>query len=75
MTARDINVERLTGTGPGLWQARCPERNHPVFINAADNAFGCGWCKRRSGFQEFREFVRPTAYKADMDWGRNHLTV
>jgi len=46
-----------TGTGPGLWQARCPGTGHPLYINAAVNEFGCGWCRRKGGIKELRAFV------------------
>jgi len=46
-----------TGTGPSLWQARCPGTGHPLYINAAVNEFGCGWCRRKGGVKDLRAFV------------------
>jgi len=47
------------GTGPDYWRARCPRwRKHPIYINAAMNSFGCGWCKRKGGIEELRAFVQ-----------------
>jgi hypothetical protein len=56
--ARELKLSpEPTGKGPDYWQAGCPGGNHPVYINAADNEFGCGWCKRKGGPEELRAFV------------------
>ena len=56
--ARELKLyPEPTGTGPDYWHAKCPGGNHPVYINAADNQFGCGWCKRKGGPEELRAFV------------------
>jgi hypothetical protein len=47
-----------TGTGPDYWQAWCPGTNHPLYINAAENSFGCGWCKRKGRTEELRTFIK-----------------
>jgi hypothetical protein len=47
-----------TGTGVSYWQARCPETNHQLYINAEKNSFGCGWCKRKGSIEELRAFVK-----------------
>lgn len=57
-TARQLGLSpQPTGTGPSYWQARCPETNHQLYINAAENSFGCGWCKRKGAADELRAFV------------------
>jgi len=57
--ARELGLcPQPAGTGPSFWFARCPERNHPLFIDAAENEFGCGWCKRKGGVEELRAFVK-----------------
>jgi len=56
--ARELGLfPQPTGTGPGLWQVRCPGTGHPLYINAAVNEFGCGWCRRKGGIKELRAFV------------------
>jgi len=56
--ARELGLyPRPTGKGPNSWQASCPETNHPLYINSAENAFGCGWCGRKGSVQELRAFV------------------
>jgi hypothetical protein len=56
--ARELGLgPEPTGTGPVHWQARCPGTNHPLYIQAATGMFGCGWCKRKGGEAELREFV------------------
>lgn len=57
--ARELGLSpQPTGTGPDYWQAACPRTNHPLYINAAENSFGCGWCKRKGGVEELRAFVK-----------------
>lgn len=57
--ARELGLSpQPYGTGPSYWwQARCPGKNHPLFINAEDNTFFCGWCSRNGGIEELRAFV------------------
>lgn len=56
--ARELGLSpEPTGTGPVHWQARCPGTNHPLYIQAATGTFGCGWCRRKGGEAELREFV------------------
>ena len=50
-----------TGTGGTHWQARCPGTNHPLYIEAAAESFGCGWCKRKGAEAELRAFVAERA--------------
>jgi hypothetical protein len=57
--ARELGLSPYsTGTGPDYWQASCPRRNHRLYINAAENSFGCGWCKRKGAVEELRAFVK-----------------
>lgn len=56
--ARKLGLSpKPTGEGPSHWFARCPGRihgkpgNHVLFINAAENSFGCGWCCRKGGVE------------------------
>lgn len=57
--ARELGLSpKPTGKGPSYWYARCPGRNHVLFINAAENSFGCGWCQRNGAMEELREFVK-----------------
>jgi hypothetical protein len=64
--ARELGLApRPTGTGPDHWQATCPESNHPLYISAAENSFGCGWCKRKGGPDELRAFVRERQESSD----------
>ncbi len=56
--ARELDLTPTpTGTDPRFWSARCPQTNHPLFINAEVNEFGCGWCKRKGGPAELAQFV------------------
>jgi hypothetical protein len=57
--ARELGLcPEPTGTGGTHWQARCPGTNHPLYIEAAVESFGCGWCRRKGGEAELRDFVR-----------------
>jgi TPR repeat protein len=63
--ARNLGLSpKPTGEGPSHWFARCPGKihgktgNHVLFINAAEDSFGCGWCCRKGGVEELRAFVR-----------------
>jgi len=63
--ARELGLSpKPTGEGPSHWFARCPGKihgktgNHVLFINAAEDSFGCGWCRRKGGVEELRAFVR-----------------
>jgi hypothetical protein len=57
--ARELGLfPRPSGTGPDHWFANCPGRNHPLYITATPNSFGCGWCKRKGGVDELRAFVK-----------------
>ncbi len=57
ITAQDLGLSPTpAGMAPDHWQARCPETNHHLDIDAADNVFGCGWCNRKGGPSELRAF-------------------
>lgn len=57
-TARELGLSpKPAGIGPQFWWARCPETNHSLYINAAENSFGCGWCKRKGNVEDLRAFV------------------
>lgn len=56
--ARELGLcPEPTGTGKTHWQARCPGTGHPLYIEAAAESFGCGWCRRKGGEAELRAFV------------------
>jgi TPR repeat protein len=62
--ARELGLyPKPTGKGPSHWYANCPGKihgktgNHVLFINAATNSYGCGWCRRKGGVGELRAFV------------------
>ncbi|MGZ4951142.1 MAG: tetratricopeptide repeat protein [Halobacteriota archaeon] len=61
--ARELGLyPRPTGKGITHWWASCPSIrkpafSHPLYIDAAENYFGCGWCKRKGGVEELRAFV------------------
>jgi hypothetical protein len=57
--ARELGLSpQPTGHGSSHWAARCPEMNHQLFIDAAENSFGCGYCKRKGTVEELRAFVK-----------------
>lgn len=67
LAARELKLNpEPTGKGSSSWRARCPETNHPLYIDAATNSFGCGWCKRKGGPEELRAFVKERA-----EWRRS----
>lgn len=42
----------------GQWIAKCPSgAKHPIMISAYFDEFGCGWCKRKGGKQELKEWI------------------
>ena len=56
--ARELRLSpKPTGEGPNSWYANCPGGNHVLFISAAANSFGCGWCRRKGAIEELRAFV------------------
>jgi hypothetical protein len=60
--ARELGLcPEPTGTGKTHWQANCPGTNHPLYIEAAAESFGCGYCRRKGGEAELRAFVAERA--------------
>lgn len=46
---------------PNNWQANCPSGGqHHIMISTASNQWGCGYCKKKGGLEELKEFVNPT---------------
>lgn len=57
--ARELELfPKPTGDSPKRWFARCPESNHMLYIDAPQNLFFCGWCKRSGAIEELRAFVK-----------------
>ncbi len=57
-TARELRLNpEPSGTNVASWNAKCPGGSHYLFINAALNQFGCGYCRRKGGPVELREFM------------------
>jgi hypothetical protein len=48
---------RPSGGKPTSWEASCPGANHALMIQARSGEWGCGWCKRKGGMEELKEFV------------------
>ena len=71
-TARKLGLSPTPGgLTPNHWIARCPETNHNLHIDAADNEFGCGWCKRKRGPDELRLFREDRRkWKQELSEGR-----
>ena len=46
-----------TGRGPYSWSANCPGTSHHLFISTESDTFGCGYCRRKGGSDELRDFV------------------
>ncbi len=56
--ARELKLSPTpTGTGPFHWRANCPGTNHHLKIQAETYSFGCGYCRRKGGVEELRDFV------------------
>ena len=57
--ARELGLgPQPTGNGPDSWYATCPGTNHVIFISAAENEFGCGWCCRKGSPDDLRALSR-----------------
>ena len=48
---------RPSGGNPWSWEARCPGTNHSLMLQAKSGEWGCGWCRRKGGVEELKEFV------------------
>ncbi len=56
--ARELELHpEPTGDSTTRWRARCPRTSHCVYIDATRNEFFCGWCRRKGGLRELRQFV------------------
>jgi len=56
--ARELKLHpKPEGGGPFNWYARCPQTNHSLMISSKSDQFGCGYCRRKGGAEELREFV------------------
>ena len=56
--ARELGYEPTpTGTNPAILAITCPGgRAHHAYINAEENSFACGYCRRSGGPGELRAF-------------------
>ncbi|KMQ70826.1 hypothetical protein [Chryseobacterium koreense] len=42
----------------GLWTASCPNvSKHPLMLNVFEEQFGCGWCRKKGGLAELKEWM------------------
>jgi hypothetical protein len=49
---------RPEGNDETKWLANCPTGgNHLILISASSNNWGCGYCKRRGGLAELRQWI------------------
>ncbi len=56
-TARELNLNpRPAGHNNTAWIADCPRRSHWIMISPSLNEFGCGYCRRKGGPKELKEF-------------------
>jgi hypothetical protein len=56
--ARRLNLRpKPAGNHPDSWRASCPETNHRLQIDANQNLFYCGYCRRGGDAEELRKFV------------------
>jgi hypothetical protein len=55
--ARELNLNpKPAGHSNTAWIADCPRRSHWIMISASLNEFGCGYCRRKGGPKELKEF-------------------
>lgn len=46
------------GSSPYNWQANCPSRRaHHFYLSTHSNTWGCGYCKRKGGLNELKEWM------------------
>ena len=57
--ARELNLNpKPAGHNNIAWIADCPRRSHWIMISPSLNEFGCGYCRRKGGPKELKEFCR-----------------
>lgn len=58
-TAKDLGLNpQPSGHSPNAWVANCPSGgSHTIMISTLGNKFGCGYCRRKGGPDELRQFV------------------
>ena len=50
---------RPAGHNPESWWANCPSGgNHSIMITTSANQFGCGYCRKKGGPDELRQFCQ-----------------
>lgn len=49
---------RPTATSTDHWRATCPGTSHFLKLQASNDLFFCGYCKRGGGIDELRIFVK-----------------
>ena len=55
---------RTAGQNPESWWANCPcGGNHSIMISTNSNQFGCGYCRRKGGPDELRQFCEDRGRK------------
>jgi len=48
---------RPAGHNGSAWVADCPRRSHTLMLSPSLNEFGCGYCRRKGGPAELRDFA------------------
>ena len=47
-----------TGTDEHNWEATCPNSsNHKIMINTKSDSWGCGYCCRKGGLEELKDWI------------------
>jgi hypothetical protein len=59
-----LNPRQCPDCPPNAWMARCPDTQHPLFIDLEKELYYCGWCKRGGGPSSFLDFVEEREEKA-----------
>jgi hypothetical protein len=55
--ARELNLNpKPAGHNNTAWIADCPRRSHWIMISPSVNEFGCGYCRRKGGPKELKDF-------------------
>lgn len=55
----EINLyPKPTDRSPLSWEANCPSgRQHHIMISTSSGEWGCGYCKKKGGLQELKQWV------------------